>query len=106
MGVNACLTSSSVGNKGSFEALLAHMQKLAEDVLDPASVRSSLMFLGRCVNVWGQPAAASTDALASSALPGFERIIYEQLLPLAFRIPSLPQFNPRLCISPDSLHSL
>ncbi|KAF8968103.1 armadillo-type protein [Flammula alnicola] len=73
---------------GGFESLIATMQRLAEDVLDPTSQKSALIFLSRCVTVWGQPAEHPRRSL-----PGFERFIYERLVPTAFRVPSLPNFN-------------
>jgi exportin-T len=86
------------GNKGGFEALLENMQHLAEDVSDPSSARTAFTFLGRCVTVWGQPESTFTTvngngSTDSHGLAGFERFIYEQLVPSAFRVPSLPQFN-------------
>jgi exportin-T len=88
----------STGNKGGFEPLLETMQRLAEDVTDPPSERAAFTFLGRCVNVWGQPdttpSTVNGNAQAESrGLPGFEHFIYDRLIPSAFRVPSLPQFN-------------
>lgn len=72
------------------------MQRLAEDVLDPASEKVAIMFLNRGVSVWGQPidpSSGTNGPEASEGLPGFERFIYERLIPMAFRVPSLPNFN-------------
>ncbi|PPQ68668.1 hypothetical protein CVT25_012322 [Psilocybe cyanescens] len=83
-------------NSASFESLIETMQRLAEDVLDPSSEKVALMFLNRCVSVWGQPVDPSpgkNGQEASEGLPGFERFIYERLIPMAFRVPSLPNFN-------------
>jgi len=72
------------------------MTKLAEDVYDPPSEKAAFMFLSRCVTVWGQPVdAASTEngQKVNQGLPGFERFIYERLIPTAFLVPALPNFN-------------
>lgn len=70
------------------------MQKVAEDVSDPANQKVAIIFFSRCVTIWGQP---MSDTLSSGGrgegLPGFEHFIYERLIPTAFRVPSLPNFN-------------
>lgn len=67
------------------------MQRLAEDVSDPPSQKSAFTFLNRCVTTWGQ----QDGQTASNSLPGFDRFIYERLVPTAFRVLSLPDFNPK-----------
>lgn len=74
------------------------MQSLAENVSDPVSQRAAFTFLGRCVSIWGQvePAQAepNNNALTQSrGVPGFERFVYERLVPAAFRVLSSSQFN-------------
>jgi exportin-T len=74
------------------------MEQLSEDLADPASAKAAFAFLGRGVAVWGQvplQAASSTEGAArpSGGLPGFERFIYDQLIPSAFKVVSLPEFN-------------
>lgn len=71
------------------------MQQLAEDVSDPASEKAALTFLSRCVTVWGQSAenVAAGNEEGIESLPGFDRFIYERLVPTAFRVPSMPNFN-------------
>jgi exportin-T len=80
-----------VGNKGQLEGLLEMMEQVVVDLTDPAGQRSALQFLGRCVNAWAVP---SPDD-GSQALPGFERFIYERLIPATFRVLSLPDFNTK-----------
>ncbi|PPQ69074.1 hypothetical protein CVT26_003549 [Gymnopilus dilepis] len=86
---------TSERNMAGFEKLLEMMQRIAEDVLDPASEKVAVVFLSRGVSVWGQPVPAPGEngQQASEGLPGFERFIYERLIPTAFRVPSLPNFN-------------
>lgn len=72
------------------------MQRLAEDVSDPTSEKAAFAFLGRCVSVWGQPIPSSngnTQSEPTEGIPGFERFLYERVVPTAFRVPSLPEFN-------------
>ncbi|KAH6913077.1 KapM protein [Coprinopsis sp. MPI-PUGE-AT-0042] len=88
---------TSERNSTSFEALLGTMLQLVEDVSDPASQKAALAFFGRCVQVWGQPAGtqAQNGSEAGASLPGFERFIYERLVPTAFGVMALPNFNPK-----------
>lgn len=75
------------------------MQRLAEDVSDPASQKAAFTFLGRCVGIWGRSeqmtsaAQSNGDVDSQQSLPGFERFVYERLIPTAFAVPSLPAFN-------------
>jgi exportin-T len=73
------------------------MEQLIEDISDPASEKSSLQFLGRCVIAWGnvEGTTSTSNGLPQHAtsLPGFERFIYERLIPATFRVLSLPEFS-------------
>ncbi|THH14212.1 hypothetical protein EW146_g6092 [Bondarzewia mesenterica] len=81
-------------NKDRFEPLLETMLQLAGDVSDPISEKAAFIFLGRSVSVWGQPSTANGDsAVESRRLPGFERFVYENVVPAAFRVLSLPELN-------------
>lgn len=80
-----------IGNKGQLEGLLEMMERVVVDLTDPAGQRSALQFLARCVNVWAVPPPDG----APQPLPGFERFIYERLIPATFRVLSLPEFNTK-----------
>ncbi|KAF8149977.1 ARM repeat-containing protein [Crassisporium funariophilum] len=84
-------------NSSTFERLIETMQQLAEDVSDPTSQKVALTFLSRCVQIWGQHVGDSSVPMSNPdrGLPGFDRFIYERLVPTAFRVPSLPNFNPK-----------
>lgn len=70
------------------------MEQLAEDVSDPTSQRAAFQFLGRCVTAWVEPIEPPmTNGRASRVLPGFERFVYERLIPSAFSVLSSPRFN-------------
>ena len=72
------------------------MQSLAENVSDPVSQRAAFTFLGRCVSIWGQVQPATPDGndlTQSRGVPGFERFVYERLVPAAFSVLSSPLFN-------------
>lgn len=71
------------------------MQQLAEDVNDPSSQRAAFQFLGRCVTTWLEPIAAPNGQAngQSQSLPGFERYVYERLIPSAFSVLASSQFN-------------
>ncbi|KAH9838251.1 armadillo-type protein [Rhodofomes roseus] len=89
--LNQILTSKLQGiftserNNTQLEGLLATMRQLVEDVSDPASQKAALSFFGRSPAVNG-------DA-QTQTLPGFERFIYEAVIPTAFAILSSPQYN-------------
>ncbi|KAI0955836.1 pre-tRNA nuclear export protein [Taiwanofungus camphoratus] len=84
---------TSERNKGQLEGLLASMQRLTEDLSDPSSQKAAFTFFGRCVIVWAQPVANRNSETSSQGLPGFDRFLYERLVPTAFAILSSPQFN-------------
>ncbi|KAF9532610.1 KapM protein [Crepidotus variabilis] len=86
-------------NASGFESLLQTMQQVAVDVTDPTTQKVAINFLSRCVSVWGQPVSESSasangeQGLSSQGLPGFDRFIYERLVPAVFGVPSSPNFN-------------
>jgi len=80
-----------LGNKGQLEGLLEMIERVVVDLTDPPGQRSALQFLARCVNVW----AVSPPDGGPQELPGFERFIYERLVPATFRVLSLPEFNTK-----------
>ena len=84
-----------LGNSRGFETLIGSMQRLAEDISDPPSQRAAFTFLNRCVTTWGQLPTSKDGQTESHSLPGFDRFIYERLVPTAFRVLSLPAFNPK-----------
>lgn len=77
------------GNIQGFEPLLESMQGLAENMTDPPGQKAAFVFFGRCAGIWGVPKTEGGNA----ALPGFERFIYERLVPVAFRVISSPLLN-------------
>ncbi|KAF7971065.1 hypothetical protein HWV62_22119 [Athelia sp. TMB] len=85
-------------NNGGFEPLLQSMQSLSQNTTDPNSQKAAFIFLSRCVSVWAQPAADQSmpngsATTQSPGLPGFERFVYERLVPAAFGVLSAPGFN-------------
>ncbi|KAG5644385.1 hypothetical protein DXG03_008613 [Asterophora parasitica] len=84
---------TSERNSAGFESLLDNMRRQAEDVSDSPSQKVALVFLNKGVSVWGQPSGDDAPSGLERGLPGFERFIYESLVPTAFRIPSSPDFN-------------
>lgn len=97
------VTKRNLGNNASFDSLMETMRVLAEDVSDPPNQKAAFNFLTRCVPVWArpnpEPPAANGNSnhnpLNEMGLPGFERYIYERLVPTAFGVPSLPNLNLR-----------
>ncbi|KAG6813913.1 hypothetical protein H0H92_005762 [Tricholoma furcatifolium] len=76
-------------NSPTFESLIDGLRHQAEDVSDPSSQKVALTFFNKGVNVWGQPASD----IGQGGLPGFDRFIYERLVPTIFHIPSSSDFN-------------
>jgi exportin-T len=66
---------------------------LSQDVNDPQSEKFAFQFLARCISIWARPTDAANGLDASESIPGFERFVYEHLIPLAFKVPSMPEFN-------------
>ncbi|KAI0671757.1 ARM repeat-containing protein [Trametes maxima] len=77
-------------NKGQLENLLGSMLRLAEDPSDPSSEKAAFQFLGRCATVWAEPPKGPGG---QQVFPGFERFVYERVVPTAFAVLSSPQFN-------------
>jgi hypothetical protein len=73
------------------------MLQLAGDGSDTQSQRTSFAFLSKSVNVWGQPpsdhATNGEIVPGSQGVPGFERFVYENVVPTAFAVLSLPDLN-------------
>ncbi len=79
-----------LGNKATFEPLLETVLREIEDLSDPSSQKTALTFFSRCVAVWGQPTGGPDE---NDAIPGFERFIYERLVPTAFSVLFKPDYN-------------
>ena len=72
------------------------MLQLAGDVSDPPSQKAAFTFLSKSVGVWGQPLPDGTAGEiepGSQGVPGFERFVYENVVPTAFAVLSLPELN-------------
>jgi hypothetical protein len=72
------------------------MLQLAGDGSDTQSQRAAFAFLSKSVSVWGQPPSDATNGEVvpgSQGVPGFERFVYENVVPTAFAVLSLPDLN-------------
>lgn len=84
------------GNKGIFEDLLNSVVRIAQDFSDNNGQKLAFSFLSRAVTIWGQPSSnevTNGHGVTLEQVPGFERFVYEQLVPVAFKVPSAPEFN-------------
>ncbi|GJJ08694.1 hypothetical protein Clacol_002913 [Clathrus columnatus] len=82
-------------NKGVFESLLSSIVQISQDFSDNNGQKLAFNFLSRAVTAWAQP-ITHTNGIVNGGLgqlPGFERFMYEQLVPVAFKVPSAPEFN-------------
>ncbi|KDQ14828.1 hypothetical protein BOTBODRAFT_32183 [Botryobasidium botryosum FD-172 SS1] len=75
-------------NNSQFVNLMESIISVASDPSDPVSEKVAFTLLARCTAHFGTPASAG-----GSGVPGFERLIYERLIPLAFDVPASPNFN-------------
>jgi len=80
-------------NKPHFERLLEMVMLIAQDVTDPQSEKFAFQFLARSVSTWARPTESANGVDSADTIPGFERFVYEHVFPLAFKVPSLPEFN-------------
>lgn len=72
------------------------MLQLAGDGSDTQSQKAAFAFLSKSVSVWGQPPSDATNGEVvpgSQGVPGFERFVYENVVPTAFAVLSLPDLN-------------
>ncbi|KZV62903.1 KapM protein [Peniophora sp. CONT] len=85
-------------NKSRFEQVLQSILELGGDLSDPTSQKLAFTFLNKSVTQWAtlpEAAAANGDASqpASTSVPGYERFVYDNVVPLAFRVLSAPELN-------------
>jgi len=83
-------------NKDNFEPLLQSMLQLAGDGSDTQSQKAAFAFLSKSVGVWGRPSSDATNGEivpGSQGVPGFERFVYDNVVPTAFAVLSQPELN-------------
>lgn len=72
--------------------------QVASDASDPPSQRVAWTLLARFTTHFGrapnqEPIVSSRgETLETITIPGYETLIYERLIPMAFEVPSLPNF--------------
>ncbi len=88
------------------------MLQLAGNSSDTQSQKAAFAFLSKSVSVWGQlPSDVPNGEIVppSQGVPGFERFVYENVVPTAFAVLSLPDLNIKdgqvLVVRGDSLFS-
>lgn len=72
------------------------MLQLAGDGSDTQSQRAAFAFLSKSVGAWGQPPSDATNGEivpVSQGVPGFERFVYDNVVPTAFAVLSVPNLN-------------
>jgi len=65
------------------------MLSIADDTSQPSSQKAAFVFFNKCVGCWGRRITEHDQ----NGLPGFDRFIYERIIPVAFRVPCAPDFN-------------
>lgn len=85
------------GNVNNFQSMMENTLRFVEDHSDPLVQKAALMFLNRAVSVWVRPVSTTANGQGSedTSVPGFERFMYESILPSVFTIPSAPGLNPK-----------
>ncbi len=74
---------------------------VAQDCTDPGSQKIAFVFLGRCVSTWGRVSENQQESINGNKadydspdfLMGFDVFVQQELIPLAFKVPSAPDFN-------------
>jgi len=83
-------------NNPQFVNLMESIISVASDPSDPVSEKVAFTLLARCTTHFGMSASVASTAQVNGEIrtvPGFERLIYERLIPLAFDVPASPNFN-------------
>ncbi|EJU04760.1 Xpo1-domain-containing protein [Dacryopinax primogenitus] len=99
---------ASPNNMGAFETFMIFLMRLAEIPSEPQAQKLAFIILSKAVAAWGvNPALPSTNGTSTpngtngivrappstQPIPGFDRFIYDQLIPLAFRVPLNPDLR-------------
>ncbi|KAH8831825.1 armadillo-type protein [Flagelloscypha sp. PMI_526] len=77
-------------NNGNLESFLDAVQRIGQDTSDAQASRSAFLFLERTILAWGNVGEAVEGG---QELPGFDRVIYERIVPTAFSVPNSPDLN-------------
>lgn len=106
MKLNRRLTFSFVilGNAPQFESLVGGVIGFAIDTTYPPLQRTAFALLACFTTLFGAPEGSivtvrdrsksnATQELQVHHVPGFERVVYERLIPMAFDVPAAPNFN-------------
>jgi len=80
-------------NKSNLEQLLEMVMLVAQDMTDPQSEKFAFQFLAKAASAWARLSNGTNGTVPADSIPGFERFLYDHVLPLAFKVPSLPEFN-------------
>lgn len=95
-----------LGNAPQFESLVGGVIGFATDSTYPPLQKSAFGLLAAFATQFGAPEGSTVvvrDRSKANAVqemqvhhvPGFERVIYERLIPMAFDVPSVPTFNAK-----------
>lgn len=104
-GIESILVSEA--NRPHLEPIIQNIFSYAMDTSDGSTEKAAFALVTKMVMTWGSGNKANTssngvpgktkkDAAASrpsSPLPGFDRLIYDHLVPMCFEIPSKPTFD-------------
>lgn len=93
--------SCNTGNLSSFPSLVEGIVGFAADTTYPPSQRTAISILANFCLEFGPPEGALLpvkkpgvkEEVQTHYVPGFEQLIYDRLIPLAFSIPLSPGFN-------------
>ncbi|KAG8906804.1 pre-tRNA nuclear export protein [Tulasnella sp. 403] len=91
-------------NGPHFESLVGGIVEIAADTSYPPTQKTAFTILSRFTTHFGAPEGskvmvkdrskpAAVDEVPTHYVPGFERVVYERLIPLAFSLPGSPGFN-------------
>ncbi|KIY43983.1 ARM repeat-containing protein [Fistulina hepatica ATCC 64428] len=95
MGTKLHRVFTSPRNNAKFEALIDSVLRIAVDPSEPVAEKAAVVFLTRAIVVWAAIPIANDAQSTGDSLPGFERVVYERVIPSVFRVLSHPQCNPK-----------
>ena len=71
------------------------------DLSDTSSQKTALTFISKVTSIFGAVAGVPAPTLNGQPppppepVPGFERFLFESVIPVLFKVPSLPEFNTK-----------
>ena len=79
-----------------YNSILQSILELGGDLSDAVSQKLAFTFLNKSVTQWAtipDSTSATNGDTPSTSVPGYERFVYDNVVPLSFRVLSAPELN-------------